>query len=79
MSIQKWFDSMEDGCTPSGHTYFNWSAKGCGFGQLSFYTKEGDNTIYCNNEMMSKEFVKKMLCQMVDDAVMNDPSPKDNE
>jgi len=70
---------MEDDCAPSGHTYFNWSAKGCGFGQLGFYTKEDDDKVYCMNEMMSKEFVKKMLCHMVDNAIMDDPNPKDKD
>jgi len=79
MSIQDFFDNMEDDCRPSGHNYFSWSAKGFGFGGFHFYTKENDDTIYCENEMMSKEFVKKMLCHMVDNAVMDDPNPKDNE
>jgi len=79
MSLHEMFEKLEDRCYPNGTTAFQWTAKGCGFGEFYFYTKEGDNTIYCDNEMMSKEFVKKMLCEMVDNAVMNDPNPKDQE
>jgi hypothetical protein len=49
----------------------NWSAKGIGFGQLYFYTDNG--LIYCDNELMDKEFIKQVLCQMVDDCVLTCP------
>ena len=48
----------------------NWTAKGTGFGQFYFYYK-GDKLI-CDSETMGKEFIKKMLCQMVDDCELYD-------
>lgn len=89
MAIQDFFNSMENSCHPvtysdeeemdDGQVLFSWSAKGVGFGQLYFYFKEEDGTpmLHCDNEGMSKEFIKKMLCCMVDEAIMNDPNAKD--
>ena len=70
MSIQDMFDAMEDSCRPMDGCTLNWSAKGMGFGQFYFYNKDGK--LHCDNEMMSREFIKKMLCQMVDDCVLDD-------
>ena len=47
-----------------------WGEPGCGFGQLWFYNKNGVTRI--ENEYMSKEFIKRMLCRMVDDATLDD-------
>ena len=62
-------------CEPLGNNGFNWGAEGIGFGQLYFYTK--DDVVYCDNELMSKEFIKKVLCNMVDECVLTCPSSKD--
>lgn len=70
MSIKEFFDSMKDNCEPEGTTTFNWSAKGIGFGQFYFYVKDGE--LRCENECMNKGFIKKMLCQMVDESTLND-------
>jgi len=91
--IQGMFDSMEDSCSPMGipkdrndeplgTALLGWSAKGIGFGSFYFYEKKDDDgniKLYCENECMSKEFIKRMLCIMVDDAIMNDPSTKDKK
>lgn len=50
--------------------FFQWSCKGKGFGEFVFYVKNGK--IYCGNEMMDKKFIKKMLCKMVDDSILED-------
>ena len=47
---------------------FQWSKAGRGFGEFAFYHK--DKKIYCYNELMSKEFIKEMLCKMVDDCIL---------
>lgn len=65
------FEKLNDSCEPVTGICFNWTAKGVGFGQLYFYTK--DDQVYCDNEMMGKEFIKKMLCKMVDDCVLTEP------
>lgn len=44
---------------------------GLGFGHLAFYKGE-DGKIYCNNECMSKEFCKRVLCALVDKSEMTE-------
>ncbi len=51
-----------------------WSVKGVGFGEYAFFQRDGK--IYCDNETMSRESVKKVLCLMVDQAVFPE-DPKD--
>jgi len=43
-----------------------WGAKGIGFGEFTFFYRDGK--LMCDNECMSKEFVKKALCAMVDNC-----------
>ena len=92
-SIQEMFNAMEDSCSPMGipenrndeplgTALLGWSAKGIGFGSFYFYEKKDDNNntkLYCENECMSKEFIKRMLCVMVDNAIINDPNSKDEK
>lgn len=75
MSLQDFFDSCGDYCKPDGNGGYNWSVKGLGFGQFYFYIK--DDKIMCSNELMGKEFIKKMLCQLVDECVLDCPSNKE--
>ena len=82
---------MEDSCVPTQHTEdgselasinFSWSAKGIGFGSFYFFFKKDENgemKLYCDNECMSKAFIKRMLNHMVDDAIMLDPNKKDSK
>lgn len=51
----------------------NWSVKGVGFGEYAFFQRDGK--IYCDNETMSREAVKKVLCMMVDQAVFPEDTP----
>jgi len=48
----------------------NWSEKGRGFGQYAFQII--DDKMICNNEMDSKETVKRMLCVMIDQCEFTD-------
>jgi archaellum biogenesis ATPase FlaH len=34
--------------------------------------KKGYDVVYCDNECMSKEFIKQVLCDMVDNCVLTD-------
>jgi len=43
-----------------------WGAKGIGLGAFTFFFK--DDKLMCDNECMSKAFVKKALCAMVDNC-----------
>lgn len=64
------FENLEDFCAPVDLVTFEWTAKGCGFGQLYFYRNEAGD-LHCDSETMGKEFVKRMLCQMVDDCKLS--------
>jgi len=44
----------------------NWSSNKIGFGTVTLEIKEGK--VFIDSECMSKEFVKKVLCQMVDNS-----------
>ena len=92
-NIQKFMDSMVDSCRPQGRPRtrdeiplgscsVGWSAKGIGFGSFYFFEKKDDDgeiRLYCDNECMSREFIKKMLCVMVDEAIMLDENRKDKK
>ena len=47
-----------------------WSEKGRGFGEYTFWEENGK--VYCDNECDGRETVKRVLCQMVDQAVFVD-------
>lgn len=50
----------------------HWEDSDLGFGQFYFYRYENASTgefkIKCSNELMSKEYIKKVLCAMVDNC-----------
>jgi hypothetical protein len=46
------------------NAYFNWSWKGCGFGQLSFSFEDGKWS--CSTEMMGPESTRKLLHAFAD-------------
>jgi hypothetical protein len=54
-----------------------WTAKGTGFGEFTFYSVDGK--LHCQNEMMSKDFLKVMLCLIVDKATLDDPPVKNKK
>jgi len=45
---------------------FSWGIDRFGFGTTTFYYKDGK--LKCDNEAMSKESIKKILCKFVDNA-----------
>ncbi len=64
------FDTLERSVYLSDEFIINWAEPNVGFGQFKFYTKNG--IIYCDNETMSKEFIKSVLINMVDNCVLTD-------
>src|SRR5271165_6110999 len=74
MTIREMFDKMEDSCDPHDRVGFDWSAKGIGFGQMYFYVDKKDGYVHCDNERMSRAFLKETLCKMVDNCVLDEPS-----
>ena len=64
------FASLEDKCYPQTNISFSWEAKGIGFGEFIITWSTEEKCLEIETETMSKEFVKRMLCQMVDDAVV---------
>lgn len=63
---------MNDSCVPHGAFGLNWTAKGIGFGQMYFRVDTKDGYVHCSNEYMGREFLKRMLCAMVDNCVLDD-------
>ncbi len=55
---------------------FNWGAKDIGWGQMYFYLNEEDGYVHCGNEIMSRQFLKDMLCHMVDNCVLDEPNER---
>lgn len=72
MSLLEAFGRFKDSCEPTDGVQFSWMAKDIGFGSMYFYISEKDGMVHCNNEYMSKDFLKRMLCKMVDDCVLDD-------
>ena len=57
----------------NGFTLF-WRKQGVGFGNAVFYVNKDTGQILCDNEYMSKEFIKEMLCEMIDGAIFTETS-----
>lgn len=49
---------------------FAWGIKGFGFGTTTFFYKDGK--LMCDNETMSKDMIKTILCEFVDRAEFKD-------
>ncbi len=77
--IQNMFANLDTRCYPTRDITFCWAEEGTGFGELTFYTTAEDDKLHCSNEAMSKECIKKMLCQMVDECVLDDPPLKKDD
>ena len=61
------FNSEDNWCTPGKQAiHLSFSIKGFGWGELLIYEK--DEKLYCDNELMSKETIKKILNIMVDNC-----------
>lgn len=72
MSIKNFLDKCENKITLDDNKplHIAFSVSGFGFGELMFYQEE--DTIYCENECMSKDRIKQILSQMVDECVLID-------
>ena len=71
MSLKNFMDSCPNEASLMNSFDIRWSVKGVGFGSYFFrVVDEGD--VHIANEGMGKESIKKVLCQMVDDAILDD-------
>jgi len=63
-----WSRNEEDGTVIGNDGGFevSWVTVSAGAGGLTFYLKGGK--LHCDNEMMSKDFIKTVLCKLVDDT-----------
>jgi len=43
-----------------------------GFGEFHFYIDRKNGKVYCDNELMSKKFIKDLLCDMVDGCILTE-------
>lgn len=68
ISVDMFFNSFGDHTTvpEDRSTVISWSRKGKGMGNIIFFMKDGK--LMCDSEMESKETIKKILCEMVDEA-----------
>ncbi len=65
------FDNLENFVDLNqGSITISWTVKGVGFGQFTFSQK--DDKLFCSNEGMSREFIKRVLCDMVDNCELED-------
>lgn len=51
----------------------DWSTKSAGWGQFSFY---GSSNVRCDNQGMSRKFLKEVLCKLAEEIPLDDPEPK---
>lgn len=60
------------GCDCNGipTVVIRWSEKGRGFGEYVFQYKDGQ--MYCHNEGDKRETVKRVLCTMVDQCILDE-------
>lgn len=70
------FKRLEREVLPASQFTIIWQEPNVGFGQLQFYMGD-DGTLRCSNELMSKQFIKQMLCHMVDTCVLDHPRKLD--
>ena len=71
--------ATSDGEYPEGteNIMFAWSITGFGFGTTTFFYKDG--VLKCDNEAMSKDMIKTILCEFVDRAEFEDkPNDQNN-
>jgi len=56
----------EEGENQTESIMFIWGIDHFGFGTTTFFYRDGK--LMCDNETLSKESIKKILCKFVDDA-----------
>tara|TARA_Y100000310_G_scaffold56232_1_gene51650 strand:+ start:50818 stop:51087 length:270 start_codon:yes stop_codon:yes gene_type:complete len=68
--------NIEDG--EPGIVCVKWAVENCGYGEITFRVKDGK--VCCDNEYMSREFMKKILCHLVDISILDsDKKEEKNE
>lgn len=70
MSIKEFFDSCEDSVELHDPFTVTWSEKGRGFGQYQFFIKDGK--LHIENECDSKFMIKRIMCKLIDEAILED-------
>lgn len=64
--------ASEVSVTPiQGNLYFEWNMDAVGFGQLSL-TSNPEGGFFIQNELMGRRFIKSVLCNLVDNAKLED-------
>lgn len=71
MSIQDFLNQFEDGADIHAPFTILWTEHGRGFGQYHFYTDEEGN-IHIDNECDSRESIKRIMCRLIDNAILDD-------
>lgn len=66
-SIKEFLDSCPNQTYMDKPFIVRWSRPGVGFGEFAFYYTP-DGAVICDNETMTREFVKEVLCDLVDNA-----------
>ena len=66
MSVQNFLDECPNYSDITETTVIVWGRPGVGFGEVVFYKEDG--ALKCDNEGMSPEFIKEVLCDLVDKA-----------
>lgn len=46
-----------------------WRTKSAGFGHATFYLKKGQ--LHCDNECMSREFLKSVMCALLEKTILD--------
>lgn len=69
--IEEFFNHLSDEVFLNAGFQIDWAVKGIGFGGFYFHQDE-NGIIRISNECMSKDFIKKVLCMMVDKAILQD-------
>lgn len=64
------FDNLKNDLELYNDFTIGWIRNQVGFGQFYFYTQ--DNKLYCSNEGMRREFIKQVLCELVDQCILTD-------
>lgn len=75
--VKAYFDNIRfTDIDVTGELRIRWGAVGIGFGELYMYSDA--DLLMIDNECMSKEFLKKLFCKIIDQSTLSD-EPFDND
>lgn len=63
--------ALDKNITLDNSVRVNWSEPEARIGHFQIYSDK-DNTIWIANEKLSKDFIKQILCDMIDQATLED-------